>query len=244
VRRAEGEAEEVEEAQVSGHIVAIGGGSFFEPPEDPRLNAFILALAGVERPRVCFIPTASGDSQYSLTAFYRGMAHHDCRPADLVLFDRTVEDIPAFVAEQDVFWVWGGSTLNLLALWRLHGLDEPLREAYERGAVLCGISAGMNCWFESCTTDSYGLTLAPLHDGLGFLAGSACPHYDGEPQRRPLYRRLVDEGALAPGWAADNDVALHFSDGELVEAVALSEGVAAYRVEPGSEVRIAARLLE
>ena len=123
-----------------------------------------------------------------------------------------------------MFWVWGGSTLNLLALWRLHGLDEPLREAYERGAVLCGMSAGMNCWFESCTTDSYGLELAPLHDGLGFLAGSACPHYDGEPQRRPLYRRLVDAGALGPGWAADNDAALHFAGGELVEAVTLRDG--------------------
>jgi dipeptidase E len=229
---------------VSGHIVAIGGGSFYEPPEDPRLNAFILALTGRSQPRVCFIPTASGDSEYSLTAFYRMMAHHDCRPTDLVLFDRTVGDIPALVAEQDVLWVWGGSTLNQLALWRLHGLDGALRAAYDRGDVLCGISAGMNCWFESCTTDSYGLTLAPLHDGLGLLPGSACPHYNGEPQRRPLYRRLVDEGALAPGYAADDDVALHFSDGELVEAVTLSEGAAAYRVEPGSERRIAPRLLE
>jgi dipeptidase E len=229
---------------VSGHIVAIGGGSFYEPPEDPRLNAFILGLAGVERPRVCFIATASGDSEHSLTAFYRMMAHHDCRPTDLVLFDRTVEDIAAFVAEQDVFWVWGGSTLNLLALWRLHGLDGPLRAAYERGAVLCGVSAGMNCWFESCTTDSYGLALAPLSDGLGFLEGSACPHYNGEPQRRPLYRRLVDEGALPPGYAADDDAALHFSGGELAEVLALSEDAAAYRVEPGSEVKLAARVLE
>ena len=110
--------------------------------------------------------------------------------------------------------------------------------------MLCGISAGMNCWFEACTTDSFGLELAPLHDGLGLLAGSACPHYDGEAQRRPLYRRLVDAGELAPGWAADNDVALHFSDGELAEAVTLREGAQAYRVEPGSEVAVVPRLLE
>ena len=224
--------------------MAIGGGAFWEPPVDPRLDAFILSLTDKARPRVCFIPTASGDPDFALSSFYRAMARHDCRPTDLTLFPRTVEDIPALVAEQDVFWVWGGSTLNLLALWRLHGLDGPLRAAYERGAVLCGISAGMNCWFESCTTDSYGLTLAPLHDGLAFLAGSACPHYDGEPQRRPLYRRLVDSGELAPGWAADNDVALHFRGGDFVEAVTLREGAAAYRVEPGSEVPVAARLLE
>jgi peptidase E len=229
---------------VTGHIVAIGGGAFWEPPGDPRLDAFILGLTGRARPRVCFIPTASGDAPDTLASFYRAMARHDCRPTDLTLFPRTVEDIPALLAEQDVIWVWGGSTVNLLALWRLHGLDRPLREAYERGAVLCGVSAGMNCWFESCTTDSFGLTLAPLPDGLGFLRGSACPHYDGEEQRRPLYRRLVDAGELAPGWAADNDVALHFSGGDFVEAVAWREGAAAYRVEPGSEVRVAARLLE
>jgi dipeptidase E len=224
--------------------VAIGGGAFWEPPVDSRLDEFILSLTGRDRPRVCFIPTASGDPEWALAAFYRAMSRLECRPTDLTLFPRTVEDIPALIAEQDVLWVWGGSTLNLLALWRLHGLDGPLREAHERGAVLCGISAGMNCWFESCTTDSYGLTLAPLHDGLGLVAGSACPHYDGEPQRRPLYRRLVDAGELAPGWAADNDVALHFAGGRFAEAVTLREGAAAYRVEPGSEVAVAARLLE
>ena len=138
---------------MTGHIVAIGGGTFWEPPVDPRLDAFILGLTGRDRPRVCFIPTASGDDAGVLAAFYRAMARHDCRPTDLTLFPRTVEDIPALIAEQDVIWVWGGSTVNLLALWRLHGLDEPLRAAYARGAVLCGVSAGMNCWFESCTTE-------------------------------------------------------------------------------------------
>jgi dipeptidase E len=229
---------------VTGHVVAIGGGAFWDPPGDPRLDAFILALAARERPRVCFVPTAGGDADPYVARFYRAMRAYDCRPADLVLFNRTIGDLAAFVAEQDVFWVGGGSTANLLAVWRRHGLDVLLRDAYEGGAVLCGISAGMNCWFESCTTDSFGLELAPLHDGLGLLAGSACPHYDGEPQRRPLYRRLVDEGALAPGWAAEDDVALHFRAGELVEAVTLREGAAAYRVEPGAESRIAPRLLE
>jgi hypothetical protein len=93
----------------------------------------------------------------------------------------------------------------------------------------------MNCWFEACTTDSFGPVLAPLHDGLGLLPGSACPHYDAEPQRRPLYRSLVDAGALAPGWAVDNDAALHFADGAPAEVLATRPGARAYRVEPGSE---------
>ncbi len=228
---------------MAGHVVAIGGGQFWAPPGDPRLDAFILSLTGRERPRVCFLATASGDSDSAIAAFYRNLSRHECRPSDLVLFNRTVEDLAAYVAEQDVFWVWGGSTANLLAVWRLHGLDRLIAAAYQRGAVLCGISAGMNCWFEASTTDSFGLTLAPLHDGLGLLGGSACPHYDAEPQRRPLYRRLVDEGALPPGWAADDGAALHFRGGELAEVVSLREGAAGYRVEPGRETRLEPRLL-
>jgi len=232
----------VSSAPVTGQIVVIGGGEFWrQSPVDPRFDAFILGLAARPRPRVCFLPTASGDAEGAMYRFYRAMALHDCRPTELTLFPRVVDDLEAFVAEQDVFWVSGGSTANLLATWRLHGLDALVRGAYERGAVLCGISAGMNCWFESSTTDSFGLTLQPLADGLGILPGSACPHYDGEAQRRPLYRRLVDTGALPAGWAADNDAALHFAGGELVEAVATREGATGYRVEPGSETALSAR---
>jgi peptidase E len=228
---------------VSGHVVAIGGGTFWDDgAQDPRLDAFILSLAGRARPRVCFVATASGDAEGYRLRFYRAMADHDCVPADLPLFPRLHGDLEAFVAAQDVFWVGGGSTANLLAVWRVHGLDGLLRAANERGAVLAGISAGMNCWLEASTTDSFGLTLAPLRDGLGIVAGSACPHYDGEPQRRPLYRSLV-AGGFPAGHAADNDAALHFADGALVEAVALREGARGYRVEPGGETAIEARLL-
>ena len=226
-----------------GHVVAIGGGKFWDDgSEDPRLDAFILSLARRERPRVCFIGTATGDDVGYRYRFLRAMARHDCVATDLPLFARTVGDLPGFVAEQDVFWVGGGSTANLLAVWRVHGLDSLLREAYARGAVLAGVSAGMNCWFECSTTDSFGLGLAPLHDGLGILPGSACPHYDGEPQRRPLYRELVD-GGFPPGYAVDDGAALHFAGGTVMEAVTLRDGAAAYRVEPGAETRIEARLL-
>jgi len=107
------------------------------------------------------------------------------------------------VLSQDVIWVGGGNTASLLAVWRAHGLDLVLREAWEQGVVLCGVSAGMNCWFEGSTTDSFGPTLAPLKDGLGILAGSCCPHYDSNEQRRPIYRGAVDRGELGPGYAAD-----------------------------------------
>jgi peptidase E len=176
--------------------------------------------------------------------FYRAFAAYDCRPADLALFERTEPDLRAFLLDQDVIYVGGGSTANLLAVWRIHGIDAILRAAWEEGVVLCGVSAGMNCWFESSVTDSWLISTAgPLHDGLGLLPGSACPHYDGEPARRPAFRRLVDAGELPPGWAADDGAALVFSGRELQEVVASRDGAAAYAIAPGKERRIEARRL-
>jgi peptidase E len=152
-------------------------------------------------------------------------------PCDLTLFDRSVVDLAAFVREQDVFYVGGGNTASLLGVWRAHGLDSLLREAWATGAVLTGASAGMNCWFEASTTDSFGRDqLAPLHDGLGLLKGSACPHYDAEPGRRPLYHDLVKNGFPA-GYAADNQAALHFNGGDLVTALTCGPEANAYYVE-------------
>jgi len=212
----------------SGHIVPIGGGGFENT--EPLLR-FVLGLARSERPRVCFIPTASGDSDLYVANFYRAFSGLDCVPTDLTLFDRAVEDLAGFVGEQDVFYVGGGNTASLLGVWRVHGLDALLREASAAGAVLTGSSAGMNCWFEASTTDSFGRdTLAPLHDGLGLLKGSACPHYDAEEERRPLFRELI-AGGFPAGYAADNNTALHFHDAELVEAISCTEEAKAYRVE-------------
>jgi peptidase E len=195
------------------------------------LLRFALGLARREHPRVCFIGTASGDSDGYTAAFYRAFSPLDCLPCDLTLFDRGVEDLAAFVREQDVFYVGGGNTASLLAVWRAHGLDSLLREAESAGTVLTGASAGMNCWFEASTTDSFGRDkLAPLHDGLGLIPGSACPHYDAEVGRRPLYHELIAAGFPA-GYAADNQAALHFQEGGLIEAVSCSETAKCYRVE-------------
>jgi peptidase E len=125
----------------------------------------------------------------------------------------------------------GGSTANMLAIWRLHSVDRMLREAWESGVILAGISAGMICWFEASVTDSFGRGLAPFHDGLGLVPGSACPHYDSEPNRRPSYQQLIGEGALPAGIAADDGAAVHFVGTDLVEAVSSRPNACAYRVE-------------
>ncbi len=219
-----------------GHIVAMGGGGFSMEPDNLLLDDFILSLAPRRPARVCFLPTASADSATYITRFYRAFSGR-CIPMDLTLFGSPAlprrpartSDLRTFVSAQDVFYVGGGSTANLLALWRMHGLDGLLREAWQNGAVLGGISAGMLCWFEGGLTDSFG-GLEALRDGLGFLEGTACPHYDGEPERRPTYQRLIAAG-LPGGYGADDGAALHFHGTRLVEAVSSRPQAAAYRVE-------------
>jgi peptidase E len=215
-------------------IVACGG-AIFSGEGAERLQRFILSLAGSASPRVCFLPTATGDHPEAIARFYRSAAKLDCRPSDLPLFHREVSDLRAFLLGQDVIWVAGGNTANMLAIWRVHGVDAILREAWEDGVVLCGASAGMNCWFEASVTDSFSLTeLAPLDDGLGFLPGSACPHYDGEERRRPTYRRLIAEG-FPPGHAADDGVGIVFEGTSRVDVVTHRVGASGWWVSVGSD---------
>jgi peptidase E len=213
----------------------MGGGGFSMEPDNPRLDDFILSLSRRKRPRVCFIPTASADSAAYIAKFYRAFAGR-CKATDLTLFDAPslpripalTSQLPVFVAKQDIFYVGGGSTVNLLATWRVHGLDKLLRKAWQNGAILAGISAGMICWFEAGLTDSFG-SLQALNDGLGLLRGSACPHYDGEAERREAYHTLIGEG-LAAGYAADDGAALHFVGRRLKQVVRSRPKAAAYRV--------------
>jgi dipeptidase E len=212
-------------------IVAMGGGGFSMEPDNPLLDSFVLSLARAATPRVCFLATASGDAEGYVAGFYRAFSRLDCAPTDLQLFERSVGDLETFVLEQDVIYVGGGNTANMLAVWRTHGLDGVLRDAWEQGVVLCGLSAGMNCWFEQCVTDSFGRDrLTFLRDGLGLLAGSACPHYDGEAERRPSFERLVASGELSDGWAADDGAALVFHGEEMAAAVSSRPDAGAYRV--------------
>jgi peptidase E len=210
-----------------GRIVAMGGGGFMDG--DPLLDEYILELTGKEHPRVCFVPTASADAQVAMVGFYRFFSGR-AEPFDLTLFDRRVQDLRGFLLSQDVIYVGGGNTANMLAVWRVHGVDVILREAWEQGVLLCGMSAGANCWFECSITDSFGPALAPLEDGLGFLPGSFCPHYDGESQRRPTYELLVSEG-FPPGLAADDCAAVRFEGTEIAECVSSKPEAGVYRVE-------------
>jgi peptidase E len=154
------------------------------------------------------------------------------------LFSRTVKDIRALLLEQDIIYVGGGNTVNLLAVWRAHDVDQVMREAWENGVILTGGSAGSLCWYECGTTDSFDLhELARLDDGLGFLSGSHCPHYDGEPQRRPFYHSLI-AGGFPGGIAIDDDAAVRYDGVEVAEVVSARVGATAYRVEKvGGEVR-------
>ena len=215
----------------SGQIVAMGGGGFSMEPENLALDRYVLGLAGRATPRVCFLPTASGDSAEYVGHFDAAFATLACVPTHLSLFDPPSADLRSFVRAQDVLYVGGGSTRNLLVLWREWGLDRILREAWEGGAVPAGLSAGSLCWFEEGVSDSVVPgRLAPLR-GLGFLPGSHCPHYDGEPERRPTYHRLVAERRLVAGYAADDGAALHFVGPRLVRVVASRPQARAYHVE-------------
>ncbi|MGZ4136005.1 MAG: Type 1 glutamine amidotransferase-like domain-containing protein [Actinomycetota bacterium] len=229
------------------HVVALGGGGFSDwTGAVTPLDRFILSLARREDPRVCFVPTASGDAALYVERFYAAFSQIPCRPSHLSLFGPPYPSLPDKLLEQDVIYVGGGSTANMLAVWRLHGVDAALLRAWSEGVVLAGISAGSLCWFEGGVTDSFG-ALRPLPDGLGMLPGTNCPHYDSEPDRRPAYQRAVGDGTLAAGIAADDGVGLHFAGTDLVEVVSERPDAAAYRVERDGngvrETRIEPRVL-
>jgi dipeptidase E len=208
-------------------IVAMGGGSFSVEPEGSALDAYVLALTGQPRPKICFVPTASGDAAMYITKFYEAFGDR-AEATHLGLFGRPRTDMERVLTSQDIIYVGGGNTANMLAVWRVHGVDRMMREAWERGVILTGVSAGMICWFECGVTDSFG-PLAALRDGLGFLPGSACPHYDGEKDRRPTYQGLV-RGGFPAGYAADDGAALHFVDTDLAACVASRPMARGYRL--------------
>lgn len=192
-----------------------------------------LSLTGAERPRISFVLTAVGDSDSALRAYYGAAAYEEVDASHLALFPMpNVRDVRAHVLAQDAIWVGGGSVANLLSLWRLHGLDVILRQAWEAGIVLAGSSAGSICWHVGGTTDSFGPELRPVTDGLGFLPYGNGVHHDQEERRRPLLLELVGRGTLPVSYATDDGVGLHYVGTELHEAVAEREGPSAWRIEP------------
>jgi dipeptidase E len=216
---------------VQQQIVALGGDGFWLG-ESPALDDYLLAVGGKARPRVCFLGTASGDAESYVRRFYREFAQRDCTPSHFPLFARPPAPAREHLLSQDLIYVGGGMTANMLLLWRFHGIDAILREAWENGVVLTGPSAGSVCWFDDGVTASLGDELQPLGDGLGLLPGSFCPHYRDDEARTQAYRELVASG-FPGGIGVGNEVAVRFDGTEVAEVVAATPDGGAWRVESG-----------
>ena len=212
-------------------VVAFGGGGFSMESGNALLDDYVLAATGVERPKVCFLPTASGDADHYIVRFYRHFPASRCEPSHVSLFRRDcgAPDPATHLLEQDLIYVGGGCVRSMLGAWRAHGLDDVLRRAWARGVVMCGLSAGSLCWFEQGLTAFHGEQGLPVA-GLGLLMGSNAVHYDKEARRRPDFQAAIAAG-MAPGWGADDGAALHFVGPRLARVVSSRPHAAAYRVE-------------
>jgi dipeptidase E len=210
-------------------IVAFGGGGFSMEAGNPLLDDYVVGLTGVARPRVCFVPTASGDADHYIVRFYRAFCPSRCEPSHVSLFrrDEGASDMHEHLLSRDVIYVGGGSVTSLIGAWSAHGLDATLRRAWERGVVLCGLSAGSLCWFEEGVSAFHG---PPRRvSGLGLLPWSNCVHFDGEPARERAYRQLLADG-MRPGYAAEDGAALHFTGTRLSRVVSSRASARAYRM--------------
>ena len=212
-------------------VVAFGGGGFSMESGNALLDDYVLAATGVERPKVCFLPTASGDADHYIVRFYRHFPASRCEPSHVSLFRRDcgAPDPATHLLEQDLIYVGGGCVRSCLGTWRAHGLDDVLREAWARGIVMCGLSAGSLCWFEQGLTAFHGEQGLPVA-GLGLLMGSNAVHYDKEARRRPDFQAAIAAG-MAAGWGADDGAALHFVGPRLARVVSSRPHAGAYRVE-------------
>jgi peptidase E len=223
-------------------IVALGGGGFSMEAGNPLLDDYVLGVSGKARPRVCFLPSASGDADHYIVRFYRTFDASRCEPSHISLFRRepNAPNLRAHLLAQDVIYVGGGSVISLLGVWRAHGLDAILREAWSSGVVMCGVSAGSLCWFREAVSAFHG---EPIRvNGLGFLPWSNTVHYDGERDRDRAYRGFLTDG-LCAGYAAEDGAALHFVGERLARVVSSRPKARAYRmrVVRGRVVRTALR---
>ncbi|MBM66321.1 MAG: peptidase E [Myxococcales bacterium] len=206
-------------------IFAIGGGGF-----SPLLDGYSLNLTGKADPKVCFLPTASGDAEGYIENFYAAFRPLGAQCSHLSLTRYNQPDPIAHLLDQDLIYVGGGNAFQMLLVWRAHGIDKALRQAWNQGTVLTGLSAGSICWFSGATTDSWGLPLSVLNDGLGFLPGSHSPHYDSEAERRVTYEHNIAAGALPDGLAIDDHCGVLFRGTQRIESVCSVAGKGSYLV--------------
>ena len=214
-------------------IVAMGGGGWGMEPDNPLLDWYIYGLSDKEEPKVCFIPTASGDSEQYIDRFYRHFVPKPAHLSHLSLFEPSTSDLETLILSQDIIYVGGGNTKNLIALWKEWQLDSILRKAWNRGIILCGVSAGSICWFEEGVTDSIPGRRTVLKC-LGFLTGSNCPHYNWEAYKSG-YHQLLSQGLIGKGYATEDGVALHFINDSLKNIVSSRPKAQAYYLEKKNE---------
>lgn len=196
--------------KIEKNIVAIGGGGFGRTVKDLRIEEYILSLSKKEKPNICFIPTATGDNDSYKVNYYDVFTKLNCNPTHIDFFKRTI-DISSHIPKQDIIFVGGGNTKSMIAVWKDWGLDELLKNAYESGTVMSGVSAGAICWFEKGITDSWAYDLAVM-DCLGFVTGVCCPHYDEEPARRPFVEKALTENLIDHCLGVEGNCALHLKD--------------------------------
>jgi dipeptidase E len=213
--------------QAMKQVVAFGGGGFSQESGNPLLDDYVLGLTGTADPSVCFLPTASGDADHYVVRFYSAFRDR-ARPSHISLFrrERGVSDIRSHLLAQDLIYVGGGSLISLLGVWRAHGMDSILREAYEAGVILCGLSAGSLCWFAEAVSGYQGETKRV--PALGFLGHSNAVHYGDGDRRAAFHRHLLD--GMPSGYAAEDGTALRFVGDELVEVVASRPEARAYKL--------------
>ena len=212
-----------------GQIIAIGGGAFGSSnPNHYKISKYIINQSLKSSPNICFIPTATGEDASYIKNFNLAFHQLKCHSSVLSFFSRT-PDLESLLLIQDIIYVGGGNTKSMLAVWKEWGLDKLLLQSYQKGAILCGVSAGAICWFEKGVTDSWESNLNVI-DCLGFLSGACCPHYDGEKDRKPAVKDFVNRGTVDICYAIDDGAALHYKNGSIYKAINFGNSKAAYKV--------------
>ena len=191
-------------------IIAIGGGGFGRIIKDLKIEKYIKLQSSKESPKICFIPTATGDDKDYIDNFYKAFDSLGCKTSHIDFFKRTI-DLRPHILDQDIIYVGGGNTKSMLAVWKEWGLDVILKEAYEHNIIMSGVSAGAICWFEKGITDSWKDNQATI-DCLGFIEGICCPHYDEEPQRRPAVKTFLEDGIIDSCYSVEGNCALHIKN--------------------------------
>lgn len=210
------------------NIVAIGGGGFGRSTGSLKIERYIKNLCKRKRPRICFIPTATGDSDLYKLNFYKAFSSIDCRPSHIDLFKRTI-DLKKHIDKQDAIYVGGGNTKSMIAVWKEWHLDRILKEAYDRGIVMSGVSAGAICWFEKGITDSWENNLQ-IMNCLGFVRGTCCPHYDEEKERIPFVKKMLEKSFIDHCIAIEGNCALHIENEKKFTSISFEDGKKAYFV--------------